>query len=470
MKSMIVFVSLFSFFKVFFSDNVRIESNMPTELVSGQRHLIEIEIEKGSLQGFSKLELSLPAGFKAMPADIHGASFTFSGGRARFVWMDMPSVESFTVSYFLESEPAKEGFFEISGIFSFVDENIRRDVKIPARQIKLLPQRLVSFSEQSLKDEVELVCERSVVRLNESEFEVKLQVRNNNIQGFGKILETLPVGCIPRKLNDGGAVVTLDGNSVKFVWFEVPDAKGFEVSYLVSCPSACNTLAISGQISYTENRKPYTIDVVEILSPSLIENPQSIEIPDASASQSQQKDTAELSSRASLADNPKTFQAVDSNSQKQVSGDVTVTAEPANAESEIQTAEKVEPAVSLSEKVNEPTAVKDNTPEKVEANLVSKPSIGVSYTVQILAAHKLVEKSYFTARHGYNGGYNIENHEGWIKYTTGKYDDYKQARDAREDVRSKSRNLPGPFVAAYRDGSRITVQEALLVSNQTWYP
>lgn len=441
---------------------------MPTELVSGQRHLIEMEIAKGSIQGFSKLELSLPSGFKAMPADIHGASFTFSGGRARFVWMEMPSGESFTVSYFLESESAKEGFFEISGVFSFVDQNIRKDIKIPARQIKVIPHREAVLTEHSLKDDLELVCERSVVRLNESEFEVKLRVKNNNIQGFGKILETLPAGCVPRKLNDGGAVVTMDGNTIKFVWFEVPDAQGFEVSYLVSCPAACNTLSIAGQISYTENRKPFTIDVVEVLSPTAIENSQPIE-------QQSVPTATENTPDAAVANEVKETAATESQTTETVADMQSKKEEVTNTEGKDgavveKIAEKGETAVSQTSKAEMPATVAASAKDKTESKWVSTPSVGITYSVQILAAHRLVEKTYFTSRHGYDGGFNIENHEGWFKYTTGKYDDYKQARDARENVRTQSRDLPGPFVTAYSDGNRITVQEALLISHQTWYP
>ena len=71
--------------------------------------------------------------------------------------------------------------------------------------------------------------------------------------------------------------------------------------------------------------------------------------------------------------------------------------------------------------------------------------------------------------YSFDEDYNIENHNGWIKYTTGKYTQYKDARDARVRITNASSKLPGPFVTAYNDGERITVQEALLVSKQLWY-
>ncbi|MFM7814342.1 MAG: hypothetical protein ACKO66_07475, partial [Flavobacteriales bacterium] len=105
------------------------------------------------------------------------------------------------------------------------------------------------------------------------------------------------------------------------------------------------------------------------------------------------------------------------------------------------------------------------TPNKVVS---STPESGVTYKVQILAAHRVVDKSYLKSKYGFRNKYNIENHEGWVKYTTGLFGEYEQARNERERLKEACSNLPGPFVTAYSDGERITVQEALLLSKQKW--
>ena len=63
----------------------------------------------------------------------------------------------------------------------------------------------------------------------------------------------------------------------------------------------------------------------------------------------------------------------------------------------------------------------------------------------------------------------LERHSEWHKFTTGYHSTYKAARDNRVEL-STHHTFPGPFVAAYRKGQRITVQEALLVSKQNWIP
>ncbi|MFM7106958.1 MAG: hypothetical protein ACKOW8_15725, partial [Flavobacteriales bacterium] len=464
-----LFIGYLCFIGAFFSDDVRVESNLPGEMISGRRHLIEVEIAKGSLQGFSKLELSVPTGFSVLPSDIQGASFTFSGGRARFVWMEMPPNETFTVSYFIESEPNREGIFEISGVFSYVNENIRKDLKIPSRQIKLVPMQNVVMQEHNLKDDVELVCERYVTRMNESEFQVRLVVRNNQIKGFGKVLETLPSGCVARKLNDGGSVVTQDANTIKFVWFEVPDAATFEVSYLVSCPVPCEEINIQGQISYTENRKPFTIDVVNVESATALAK-SSQEITNDKMPGSAEEVTSQGNTVTDAASKVDAAEAVTKNTESETQ----VTDKVQQANSSIPVAEQSQGS-SKNDSAGNTSANADarlatNDREKSASNIVSEPARGVTYSVQILAAHRIVEKTYFNTRHGYSGGYNIENHDGWVKYVAGKYDAYTDARAAREGLKQESRDLPGPFVTAYQDGERISVQEALLVSNQRWIP
>jgi cell division protein FtsN len=55
---------------------------------------------------------------------------------------------------------------------------------------------------------------------------------------------------------------------------------------------------------------------------------------------------------------------------------------------------------------------------------------------------------------------------GFTKFMVGKFDEYKSARNHRETVKGKGVN--GAFVTAYNGPVRITVQEALMISNQKW--
>ncbi|HNK84520.1 MAG TPA: hypothetical protein PKL41_04905, partial [Flavobacteriales bacterium] len=105
---------------------------------------------------------------------------------------------------------------------------------------------------------------------------------------------------------------------------------------------------------------------------------------------------------------------------------------------------------------------------KPTATKVSGPETGVIYKVQIMAAHREVGSAYFNSQFRYSGDFSIEHHEGWIKYVTGRYGQYREARDQRQNFIAAGHNFRGPFVTAYNNGDRITVQEALMLSNQKW--
>lgn len=97
----------------------------------------------------------------------------------------------------------------------------------------------------------------------------------------------------------------------------------------------------------------------------------------------------------------------------------------------------------------------------------SQPDI--RFKVQILASHQRVPASHFVQRYQFNKALMIVEHEEWIKYMTGSFTQYEAARNERVQIRA-NHDLPGPFVTAYSGESRITVQEALLTTQQNWIP
>jgi hypothetical protein len=443
------FIGLF-FLNIFSDSEIVVQCNMPETIAPGQKQKVEIVINKSEIQGFSKLDLTLPVGFTATAEDTKGASFTFSGQKARFVWMTLPTEPTFTISYTIESAENIEGKFDILGNFSYVKNNKREDFSIPNQTLfvkkPLTPGPAVTEAVMSsIKKEeefVELTCTRTITKISDTEYNVNLKVVNNNIQGFARILETLPDNCRTEKTNDGGAVVTQDRNNIKFVWFEVPTSPSFEASYKVSCAAAVNgELMIVGKLSFVENMVSVDVPVMNAGSKpdAIATNTNTTTVPDTNTS------------NTTVVPEPIVDNTSGNNGGSNNSSSNTNTSSTTNVVSQ---PEKDDEVASKQE------SVVTNTPA---------PETGVSYKVQIMAAHKVVDKTYFKKKFSFTEKYNIENHEGWVKYTTGKYGEYKKARDAREEIKSKYSTLPGPFVTAYNEGERITVQEALLISNQQWF-
>lgn len=93
----------------------------------------------------------------------------------------------------------------------------------------------------------------------------------------------------------------------------------------------------------------------------------------------------------------------------------------------------------------------------------------LTYSVQLLANHRDVSPAEFARAVAFDDAFHIERHEGWHKYLTDAVESYGKARSVRSNVWANT-NATDAFVTAHLDGQRITVQEALLMSNETWMP
>lgn len=519
LKTLIVlinFIGLF-FLHLFTVNEVAIQNVAPDSMKPGEKTLVEVTIYKSQIQGFGKMEILFPEGFVASPSETKGASFTFSERKARFVWMTLPTEESFTVSYYLESHPSFDGRYEVKGTFSYIKENERVDFVIPTKSVMVRAEGAVASNPESQNNETnstesnttstaanntsttaannsstqnssttaassdlstDFRVERTITKLTDTEYRVNIRVLNSNIKGFAKIIEGGPNLSKTEKIQDAGATVTADKNNIKFVWFEIPVSPLIEVAYKLTLLSpSSQTPEINGKIAFVENNNPKEVVIVNVAGAVASSESNALATNTTGNNTSgETKSTTNATTPTTSSNNSSTaakenVSTTNNNESTASNGSKTQKNDPVKEEkSNVKESSKsVETAENKSEKSGTSSS-KEST--KSNGNKVSRApeaEKGVTYKVQILAAHRVVNKTYFKQRHGFSEDFNIENHEGWVKYTTGRFGEYKQARDERERLKSDYNTLPGPFVTAYNNGDRITVQEALLISKQQWY-
>ncbi len=137
--------------------------------------------------------------------------------------------------------------------------------------------------------------------------------------------------------------------------------------------------------------------------------------------------------------------------------------------------ENNEPALAAADKTlsdqNTPQ-VEENIPDKSISKQTASTSVSsedsnsgnknnLKFRVQILASHKVVDKSFLLRFYGFENAFNIEHHNGWEKYVTGEFENLEDARQYRLKIAETHPLLPGPFVTAYNGNERISVTEAL---------
>jgi hypothetical protein len=488
LNQLIVLVNLIGLFLIdaFLLADISITQTVPATMDPGTEVRVNVNVEKGSLSGFAKLQLDLPAGMSVTAIETKGASFTFSDNKAKFIWMSLPTTNSFTLSYSLSAASSMSGLQTITGRLSYIENNERKTYELPAARVDLgtpgpsarttpaparetpapvvVPEPVVQVQvAQPVVEELpdnrdDLVsaaggapttkaviavmdnfsgkppmqgpggvsATRKITPLSETEMQVEVTIRKSDIRGFGKLQESVPSGFTAIEQASEEAIFTAQDRIVKFVWLNLPARKELKVVYrLRSNTRPEGEYSIDGDFGYLLNDETQRVGIG---TSKFYVGPKAME----ALAQDEQR--------------------MDSQSQPDPKLDV-------------QPKPKTEPV-----RTTEPAR------DKQQATATTKPAPtviagaekGITFKVQITAAHREVGKAYFTARHRYSGEFSIERHQGWIKYVTGRFGTYREARDQRQDFIQAGHNFPGPFVTAYNNGERITVQEALLISNQKW--
>ncbi len=501
--SLIGILSILSIFG--FDDGVIVTDTTPSHMTPGESVAIDITITKAQIESFGKLLINVPEGFIAEEIESQGASFTFANNKAKFIWMTLPQGEVFTVKYMLTAKnDVALGDHTISGIFSYIKNNQRVDYRMTEKIIRVTDESVTDiniYDNSPLTDpevtpptsvvsdgnqeninpvtgkETQITCYRTYQRIAPDQFQITLRVVRADYVGFAKIADVFSIDYAVAEGDSDGAVTVAAQGKMKYVWFEVPEVDEFYVTYFLTSDQFANAYPkIDGKLSVVKNGEPIDMPVIDIRQgdtfadntpPSTINNTEETEVQDNSnEADLSENNTTEEDEADTLLDNSN---SIIEEQATQVVTESEVTEVQTQEDNLSNETENKSPEVTEPEKENPTTTanVEDEEPPAA-VHTIPNAETGVTYKVQILAAHKTIGKTYFKKRHNYSENFSIENHEGWVKYTTGSFKEYKQARDDRERINSKY-VLPGPFVTAYNEGERITVQEALMITKQQWY-
>lgn len=464
-------------FNLFFAGEVSIVQELPARMDPGTEVRVTVTVNKAQTSGFAKLQIDLPPGMSATAIETKGASFTFADGKAKFIWMALPTQPSFKVSYTLRADAAANGSFPVTARLSYIEDNERKTVDAtpstitvgsagtasaptaapqPAEQpaaqtttgandlasaapASVIPDAAVSDVPQQPGQQGpgDVAASRVITPVNNGEVLVEVTVKKGLLRGFGKLQENLPAGFTAVSTQTDEAIFSVNGRMAKFVWLNLPAKSDLKVSYRLLAPAGADgNFTVNGEFGYLLNDITQRA-VVGSTSFNLSATAPAVAVAPPAPVQPQPKPAETAAATAKPA----------------------ATAQPAAEPKHQPAAEPKHQAPAETAKAPAPKATSTPSPET-----------GILFKVQITAAHREVGKPYFEQRHHYSGDFSIERHEGWIKYVTGRFDQYRAARDQRQAYIDAQYNFPGPFVTAYNNGDRITVQEALMIANQRWVP
>ncbi|MBN1951053.1 MAG: hypothetical protein JW801_07605 [Bacteroidales bacterium] len=432
-----------------FQSGITLDVKAPMQVSAGSEFEVIVDIGKGDLESFSRLQQSLPAGLTATPYISENADFTFDEKRVRLIWLRMPKEDKISIVYRIRVDQRLKGTFSIDSKFSYIDENERKSVTMISDPITIMPSPDIDpdlivdindFEDKVIPyipggtGETGMLCARQAPIKNASDgsYTVRLLVNKESRQKFAKIEEEIPAGYTAENIEPRESIFTFRNGTAKFLWMNLPSDQLFTVSYKL-VPKKANAAppVLKGKFSYLEGEKTTSLDILQT------------DMDLAAIEPSQLGVLINSLSTPALADNG----TIKTNLQT-TTGTTTNTNAQGNQNRETKTSSRKQ--------------------SKVDQAYLLQPEGGIYYRVQVAAGHRSINIKKYFKKYKLDMEVKTEFHEGWHKYSIGSFPIYKDARDYRVHIWNTT-DIDDAFVSAYNNGTRITVQEALMIANQTWY-
>jgi len=114
---------------------ISIQTNVPPTIAPNATLNIEVKISKGSIANFAKYQMDVPAGVTMAEGDSKTGNFTFEAGRAKIVWVSIPTDAEFIVSFVMYSGTVT-GTAIINHKFFYLDNGAKQETEMEPINVK----------------------------------------------------------------------------------------------------------------------------------------------------------------------------------------------------------------------------------------------------------------------------------------------------------------------------------------------
>lgn len=444
-----VSIFLFSFF---FGDSpVSITGNIPKNAKPGTEFVAELKIVKGSVGGFAKLQFEVPQGFTVKELESKGGNFSFANNMGKIIWTSTPNDAEFIVKFTVSTDASIAGLKTLTSKYSYVNNNVKEVVEMTPAEIMIGDEtstsNIVSTAAETVTQTTQsltavetntvtpvattntqsltepnsnAMCVRTISKgATGNEFDVQVKIKKPGIKGFAKYQETLPAGFTAKGVATSGSSFSVSDGKAKFVWVSLPLDDEIIITYVLEKnATAAADASIVGEFSYLENdlTKKVKLPAEQIVV---------------------------------------TGEAIVSN--------ITTTTTPVTDNT--TKTDIVATNTTQSNVITDNTTKTDNTTPN--NTVVAKKEGNVAYHVQIGAFTNAIASDVLAKKFNISDVIKSEMAEGFSKFMIGNFGEYKEARTNRETMKQKG--CHSAFVVAYNGAKRITVQEALMITNQKWF-
>ena len=441
-------------FGLFQTDNsVTIKNNIPSNFIVGQEVSVEFRISKGIQSGFAKFQLELPDGISIIKKDEMNSIYSIQNGVAQWIWSEVPEDEELLIKLTLVASEVGIGIKTFNSNYSFIEKNEKKVINMLPLEASI-QNNIINNKVSVIKDtltKAEPNTSIDVVRLisdgpTANEKTITIKIKKGDTKGFAKYSDETDLILNAKAIKTDGSSFSVSDGKIKFVWVDVPTKSELEVSYHIDLNNK-NSNILKGEYSYLEKNqsKKYIVKPDSLVIGKLKDeiNLQAVQKTEVAKSIVQETEDNQLTSKKIIED---------SKSNLTVEKTSTLVTEAPNLVK--KEANEVKTIPAKAEIVKE-------TPQIVNADPNFVVQIGAFKNTKVVAT-VLIKKYRITDK------IVDELHDGFSKFMVGNHNLYKEARKHRDIIKSKH-GVKDAFIAAYNVGKRITVQEALMVSKQSWF-
>ena len=441
-------------FGLFQTDNsVSIKNNIPSNFIVGQEVAVEFRISKGIQTGFAKFQLELPDGISIIKKDEMNSIYSIQNGVAQWIWSEVPEDEELLIKLTLVASELGIGIKTFNSNYSFIEKNEKKVFNMLPLEASI-QNNIINNNVSVIKDTLTKADPNTsidVVRLisdgpNANEKTITIKIKKGDTKGFAKYSDETDLILNAKAIKTDGSSFSVSDGKIKFVWVDVPTKSELEVSYHIDLNNK-NSNILKGEYSYLEKNqsKKYIVKPDSLVIGKLKDeiNLQAVQKTEVAKSIVQETEANQLTSKKIIED---------SKSNLTVEKTSTLVTEAPNLVK--KEANEVKTIPAKAEIVKE-------TPQIVNADPNFVVQIGAFKNTKVVAT-VLIKKYRITDK------IVDELHDGFSKFMVGNHNLYKEARKHRDIIKSKH-GVKDAFIAAYNVGKRITVQEALMVSKQSWF-
>ncbi len=276
--------------------------------------------------------------------------------------------------------------------------------------------------------EPEIRFERTIEKEGTGHYLVRITIRKGDLTGFARITETLPDGFEARERETMEGVFSLEGDTMKILWMDLPRHNPIKVSYSLEGPARDGELRIDGNFSYIYEEKRLSMN------------------------------TDARVSLGKVGRQPHPFSAPGDTTRKAQAG-----AGREEKGKKTRERDKVVETKGTQEERKQEKKAPSSAGEASEGKgrrKGKKSSSGaggdVIFRVQIGAFKDPPPARYFADNYGLAGSVRSYEDGGTKKFTVGRFESVQKAESYRKELLESG--LEGAFVVAFKEGERVPME------------